>query len=91
MVQSKRHSLIEAIINVGSGMIIAFGLSQLAHVYQDEIREYIWSGFVWKLSAGSNLIMTILFTMVSIIRGYIWRRIFNNIQRKNYEVTKNRI
>lgn len=64
-------------MNVASGMIIAFTLSQLAHIFEPEIQQYIWSGFEWKISAGSNVIMTVIFTVVSVCRGYAWRRHFN--------------
>lgn len=77
--QSRKHSIIESISNVASGMIIAFGISQLAHYYQEQIQLYIWSGFIWNLSAGSNAIMTTILTVISVIRGYFWRRAFNNI------------
>ena len=63
--QTKRHSIIESCLNVASGMVIAFIISQLAHLYEQDIQKYIWSGFVWKISAGSNIIMTIIFTIVS--------------------------
>lgn len=85
MSQSKRHSLIEVILNISSGMLISFTLSQLAHVYAEEIRTYVWSGFVWNLSAESNLVMTCVITVASFIRSYVWRRIFNRIQRSNYK------
>lgn len=76
--QTKLHSVLETVLNVFSGMLIAFAISQLAHVYQYEIQRYIWSGFEWQVSAKSNVIMTILLTLVSIGRGYSWRRFFNN-------------
>jgi len=75
--QSKRHSLAESCMNVASGMIIAFAVSQLAHTFQHEIQEYIWKGFEWNISAGSNAVMTTVFTIISIVRGYAWRRHFN--------------
>ena len=75
--QSRRHSILESIVNVISGMIIAFCISQLAHTFEPQIQKYIWSGFEWKISIGSNVIMTSVFTIVSIIRGYAWRRHFN--------------
>ncbi len=75
--QSKRHSMIESLANVFSGMVIAFIISQLAHEFESEIKQYIWKGFEWKVSAGSNVIMTIILTIVSISRGYAWRRHFN--------------
>ncbi len=67
----------ESMTNVMSGMLIAFMISQMAHWFEPQIKQYVWSGFEWKISAGSNLIMTSVFTIVSIVRGYAWRRHFN--------------
>jgi hypothetical protein len=91
--QSRRHSLIEAAVNVVTGMIIAFVISQLAHVYEKEIQIYIWSGFTWSISPGSNLVMTIILTVISVARGYAWRRHFNKrlIKEKNNEIDKKSI
>lgn len=75
--QTKRQSMIEASLNVFSGMVIAFIISQLAYWFEPQIQKYIWKGFVWNVSVGSNMIMTSLLTIVSIIRGYAWRRYFN--------------
>lgn len=77
MSQSKRHSIIESCTNVASGVVIAFTLSQLAHWFEPEIKRYVWSGFEWHISPGSNAIMTVILTVVSILRGYTWRRYFN--------------
>lgn len=86
MAQSKRHSIIESCANVFSGMIIAFAISQLAHWFEPQIKAYVWSGFEWKTSVGSNAIMTTVLTIVSILRGYVWRRHFNG--RTINETTK---
>ncbi len=86
MGQSRKHSLIESCANVASGVVIAFGISQIAHWLEPQIRTYIWSGFEWKISVGSNIIMTIVLTIVSILRGYAWRRHFN--RRTTNETTK---
>jgi hypothetical protein len=64
-------------MNVFSGLIIAFLISQLAHEYQAVIRKYIWAGFTWEISAGSNMMVTAVLTAVSVGRGYFWRRHFN--------------
>jgi len=88
MGQSRRHSLIEAMLNVFSGMIVAFSICQLAHYFENEIQEYIWQDFVWNVSFSSNLAMTAVLTIISMIRGYIWRRVFNYIQRESYETAK---
>jgi membrane protein implicated in regulation of membrane protease activity len=65
--QSRVGSLVEQILNIGSG----FFLSLL-----------IWSFVivpVWDLdvSMGDNLTITGIFTVVSVVRGYLWRRFFN--------------
>lgn len=75
--QSKRHSIIESCTNVASGMIIAFAISQLAHWFEPQIQKYIWKGFEWHISAGSNMIMTVILTVISVVRGYAWRRHFD--------------
>jgi hypothetical protein len=59
-------------------MVIAFVISQLAHEFEHEIQKYIWSGFEWHISPVSNIVMTIILTVISVLRGYAWRRHFNN-------------
>lgn len=75
--QSKKHSFIESCLNVFSGMVIAFGVSQLFYIFQTQIKQYIWSGFEWHISTGSNMLVTTVLTVISISRGYAWRRYFN--------------
>lgn len=82
--QTKRHSIIESCTNVASGMVIAFAISQLAHWWEPQIQKYVWKGFEWHISAGSNLAMTILLTIISVLRGYAWRRHFNAKQLKEF-------
>lgn len=86
MSQSRRHSAIEASANVFSGMIISFTISFLAHYYQSTIQYYIWKNFVWDISITSNIAVTCVLTVVSIVRGYIWTRHFN--RRAYNETTK---
>ena len=75
--QTKRHSIIESCTNVVSGMAVAFIISQLAHWFEPQIQRYIWKGFEWHISVRSNLIMTTIMTVLSVLRGYAWRRHFN--------------
>ena len=65
--QSKLESLIEQICNVGSGMILAFTIAQLI----------LWPALGLQVSPNENMVITIVLTFVSVVRGYIWRRIFN--------------
>ncbi len=65
--QTKTQSIIESICNVGSGFIISlllwmFVISPLYGIDKD---------------FKQGLSITLLFTVISIVRGYIWRRLFN--------------
>lgn len=64
--QSKKHSLIESITNT----LIGFMVSLLI-----QLIIYPVMGIPVKFS--QNIIITLVFTIVSILRGYIVRRIFN--------------
>ena len=63
--QSKKHSIIESITNTFVGMAVSFLI---------QIAIYPIMGITVKLS--QNVIITIVFTIASILRGYIIRRIF---------------
>lgn len=85
--QSRCMAAIEALINIGSGMIIAFSISQLAAHYEPEIQTYIYTDFEWKIGFKANLIMTTVFTGTSMIRSFIWRRVFNKLHIKHIKRT----
>lgn len=70
-------------------MVIAFAISQLAHWFEPQIQKYVWKGFEWHISVGSNAVMTTVLTVISVIRGYAWRRHFNN--RSNDETSEKRV
>lgn len=64
--QSRLESLVEASLNTASGFVVSL--------------------VVWRIVAGvlglpidmgTNLLITGIFTVVSIIRSYLWRRFFN--------------
>jgi membrane protein implicated in regulation of membrane protease activity len=69
--QSKGASLIEALTNIMVGVVIAF-LSQLV--------IFGWYGI--SVSHWQNAQMTGFFTIVSLIRSYVLRRIFNRNTRE---------
>ena len=69
--QKKRHSLLEAILSTAIGFIIAF-ISNIVIMYA--------MGF--PLTLTQNFVMTCFFTVVSIIRGYYVRRLFNHLHVK---------
>lgn len=73
--QTKKHSFIEQILNVGSGFFVSF---------------LIWIFIIiptWDLEVNmmDNIMITVIFTVVSVIRGYAWRRAFNAISVKQKE------
>ena len=69
MKQSKKHSLIESVTNVVVGLVISF-LIQLI----------IYPALNIKVSINQNLFITMVFFLASFFRGYVIRRIFNNIK-----------
>jgi len=65
MNQTKTVSAIEAFINIGSGFIIALVVWQsLAALYDIP------------MPLSRNLEITTIFTVISVTRSYIWRRLF---------------
>lgn len=69
MSQTRTGSAIEAFVNVAVG----FGVSMLANLI-----VLPWFGF--KVSVGSAFGIGIIFTLISIVRSYLLRRLFNRIK-----------
>ncbi len=65
--QSRLSSFIEQLLNVGSGFIV----SLLFWIY---VVVPVWN---LDVNMNENLAITACFTVLSIIRGYLWRRGFN--------------
>lgn len=68
MSQTKKHSFIESITNVAVGYGVAL-LSQIV----------IFPYFGIKVSLKQNMVIGCFFTVISILRSYVLRRIFNFI------------
>ena len=67
--QTKTHSILESITNTGIGVLITLIFSPI-----------IYSMVGMKYTYSQLGMATILFTILSIIRGYIVRRFFNKIK-----------
>lgn len=67
MKQSRRASLVESLLNVAIGYGIAIA-SQMA----------IWFGI--HISVADNIIIGLLFTVVSIVRSFALRRMFETLR-----------
>lgn len=66
MNQSKLESLVEACLNTASGFVVSL------------IVWRVLAGFLgYDISWSTNLFITGIFTVVSVLRSYIWRRFFN--------------
>ena len=72
--QSRRESIVEITLNIGSGFIIAWILTMLI---------LPWFGFK-AVTVKDGFWITMIFTVVSIVRSYIWRRLFNRRTLKRY-------
>ena len=68
MKQSRKHSVAESVTNVIFGLLISF-LIQL----------WIYPFLNIPVTINQNIIITFVFFLVSFIRGYIIRRVFNAI------------
>lgn len=66
--QSKAMSLVESVANVAAGFVVALAV-QIA----------VFPLFGLSVSLHDNLAISAIFTVVSIIRSYILRRVFNYI------------
>lgn len=75
--QRKSHSIIESIINV----IIGFGINFTANML-------LFPLFGWKIDIKQNITLGIIYTLISICRSYILRRLFNRIMLWNLKNIK---
>lgn len=71
MRQSRRMSIIEAITNVAVGYALAV---------VTQILMFPWFGL--HASFGDSLALGLVFTGISLIRGYALRRLFTHLDRK---------
>jgi hypothetical protein len=72
--QSKTESLVEQLCNIGSGMILAYLIMELVLIPTLGIG----------MSPLQNVGTTVVLTIVSVIRGYVWRRFFNRKLHKTW-------
>lgn len=69
MTQPRRHSLAEAITNTIAGLVVSFAIQLI-----------IYPTLRIPVTIGQNVLITAVFTVASIGRGYIVRRIFNGLR-----------
>lgn len=69
MSQSKKHSLMESLLNTGSAFLISW------FVFWAVIPLL----FNIETGPGKSAGIVLIFTLISVARNYIWRRIFNSL------------
>lgn len=66
--QTRLVSFIESVVNVGSGFLLSLLLWQFV----------VAPAFGYEVTMSTNLVLTSIFTVTSVVRGYLWRRFFAN-------------
>lgn len=69
--QSRKHSVLEAVANV----VIGYGIALASQVV-------IFAGFGIPVSFQQNVLMGLIFTVVSLVRSYSLRRFFNWLHQR---------
>tara|TARA_R110002126_G_scaffold282975_1_gene431911 strand:- start:583 stop:795 length:213 start_codon:yes stop_codon:yes gene_type:complete len=69
--QNKKQSLVEAVSGTLIGLVFSF-----------VIQLIIYPALDIEVSVGQNLLITSVFFVASIVRGYLVRRMFNKIFKK---------
>lgn len=66
--QTRVGSLFEALLNVGSGAIVSFCTASV-----------VFPLYGFHSTSSQNFSIVMIFTFVSVVRAYLWRRLFNYI------------
>lgn len=69
--QSRKHSILETLLNTLSGFIISWVMTLL-----------VMPLFGFMVTAGQGFVITVIYTVVSVIRSYFWRRLFNRLHKR---------
>ena len=75
MSQTRRHSIIEAIVGTAIGFAVSVAASTI-----------VYPAHGHTFSMADNLSITAIFTVLSIVRGYCVRRLFNRWRPKGRAV-----
>lgn len=71
MGQLRRHSVLEVTLNTASGFVLALIVNWGLHRW-----------LMIAMTGGENVVITVAFTGVSLVRSYVWRRVFNWYQHR---------
>lgn len=68
--QSRKSSLLEACLNTATGFVVSL-----------IVWHFVAAAYGIPMPISTNLEITGIFTVVSIARSYLWRRLFNGLRR----------
>ena len=71
--QSRFWSAIEVFLNIGTGFIISWILTLM-----------VLPMFGFPVQKGQAFFITTIYTVVSVVRSYFWRRVFNKLHKRTY-------
>lgn len=69
--QTHMQSMTETIVNIGTGFLLSLAVT-----------HYVLPWYGHHVTHSENLQITAIFTLVSIVRSYFFRRVFNHVQVK---------
>jgi hypothetical protein len=70
-VQSRISSIVEVTLNLASGFVLALGITY-----------FVLPAWGYTVRPDQALQITTLYTVVSWLRSYAWRRIFNHLNKQ---------
>ena len=82
--QSRLGTLVEQVCNVGSGLLIAMLTWVWVMPHWFSAWSYVFGEVRLEYDAHSAVASATLFTIISLVRGYLWRRAFNHLQSRGW-------
>jgi hypothetical protein len=73
--QSRMSSFTESCLNTASGFVISFAAGFV-----------VFPLFGFPTSVSTNLMLTAIYTAISVVHSYVWRRIFNHRQKPKFDL-----
>jgi hypothetical protein len=73
--QSRMSSFTESCLNTASGFVISFAAGFV-----------VFPLFGFPASVSTNLALTAIYTAISVVHSYVWRRIFNHRQKPKFDL-----
>ena len=67
--QSRTHSAVEALLNIAAGFVVSLGITAV-----------VLPAYGHQVTLAQNIEITSIFTVASLLRSYVLRRLFNRLQ-----------